>query len=307
MGWQFGTRIATWRYGGFVMKNQRLQAAPLNRLAGWSAFAGLVVGLVLQAPARWLSEGVALATQQRVLLLNPQGTVWQGSAEWALSDGQHTLETAQETNAQKKSASAAQSPTRLASRVQWQIGPSIDFQNFAMGLKLELQSACCTPSPLKVFAAPTWQGLQLRGPAHTSDWPAAWLVGLGAPWNTLQPEGQMQLRTQAWQWQQPWSMAHAKPQLTGEIELQWLQFSTRLSTLRPLGNYRVVLKGGDTMQVQLDTLEGSLQLKGHGEWQQGRLRFRGEAKAQADAEAAVSNLLNVLGQRRGNVSLLELG
>ncbi len=285
------------------MNAPRTTTPPLNHLAGWSACVGLLLGLVMQAPARWLSEAVANATQQRVLLLNPQGTVWQGSAEWALSDGQHTLATAQAANAHQVAAL----PTRLASRVQWQIGPSIDFQNFAMGLKLELQSACCTPSPLHVFVAPTWQGMQLRSQAHTSEWPAAWLVGLGAPWNTLQPEGRMQLRTQAWQWQQPWSTAHAQPQLTGQIELQLLQFSTRLSTLRPLGNYRVVVKGGDTMQMQLDTLEGSLQLQGHGEWQQGRLRFRGEAKAQTDAEAAVSNLLNVLGQRRGNVSFIELG
>ena len=285
------------------MKDQRTSTAPLNRLAVWSAFAGLLLGLVLQAPASWLSEAVATATQQRVLLLNPQGTFWQGSAEWALSDGQHTLATAQDANAHKNLTL----PTRLASRVQWQIAPSIDFQSFSAGLKLELQSACCTPSPLQVFATPAWQGLQLRSLGHTSQWPAAWLVGLGAPWNTLQPEGQMLLRTQGLQWQQPWSLAHAQPKLTGEVELQWLQFSTRLSTLRPLGNYRVVLKGGDTMQVQLDTLEGSLQLQGHGQWQQGRLRFRGEAKAQADAEAAVSNLLNVLGQRRGNVSFMELG
>lgn len=277
--------------------------ARLHHLAGWSAFAGLLIGLVMQAPARWLSEAVAAATQERMLLLNPQGTVWQGSAEWALSDGQHTLATAQEANAHKNLTL----PTRLASRVQWHIGPSIDLQNFAMGLKLEMQSACCTTSPLQVFAALTWQGLQLRSQAHTSEWPAIWLVGLGAPWNTLQAEGQMQLRTQGLQWQQPWSLARAQPKLTGEVELQWLQFSTRLSTLRPLGNYRVVVKGGDTMQVQLDTLEGSLQLHGQGEWLQGRLRFRGEAKAQTDAEAAVSNLLNVLGQRRGNVSVIELG
>jgi len=285
------------------MNGQQTTTARLNHLAGWSAFAGLLFGLVMQAPARWLSEAVATATQQRLLLLNPQGTVWQGSAEWALSDGQHTLATAQDTSAHKNLTL----PTRLASRVQWQIGPSIDFQNFAVGLKLELQSACCTPSPLQIFATPTWQGLQVRSQAHTSEWPAVWLVGLGAPWNTLQAEGQMQLRTQGLQWQQPWSLTHAQPQLTGEVELQWLQFSTRLSTLRPLGSYRVVVKGGDTMQVKLDTLEGSLQLQGQGEWLQGRLRFRGEAKAQTDAEAAVSNLLNVLGQRRGNVSFIELG
>ena len=92
------------------MKSQTVTNAPLNHLAGWSAFAGLLLGLAMQAPASWLSEAVASATQQRVLLLNPQGTVWQGSAEWALSDGQHTLVSAQSANAQK----GLSVPTRLS-------------------------------------------------------------------------------------------------------------------------------------------------------------------------------------------------
>lgn len=256
---------------------------------------GLLLGLVLQAPASGLSAAVALATQQRVLLLNPQGTLWQGSADGALSDGQNSL------------ASMQSARQVLPSRVHWRIRPHLDWQQAAIGLQLVLQSDCCTPAPLQVFIAPGWQGLRISSLAHHSQLPASWLVGLGAPWNTLQPGGQLQLRTQQVQWQQPWSAHPSQAKLTGQIELQWLDCSTRLSTLRPLGHYRVVVTGGDTMQLQLDTLQGSLQLHGRGEWLQGRLRFRGEAKAQPDAEVALSNLLNVLGQRRGNVSLMELG
>lgn len=277
---------------------------------------GLVMGVLLQAPASWLSSVVALATQQRVLLLNPQGTLWQGSADAALGDGQHSLASTQNAQQAKPSPQAQLTgsptlsgplPTRLPSRVHWRIRPHLDATQAAFGLQLVLQSDCCTPTPVQIFIAPGWHGLRISSVAHQSQWPASWLVGLGAPWNTLQPEGQLQLRAQSVQWQQAWSANPSQTQLTGQIELQWRDCSTRLSTLRPLGHYRVVVTGGDTMQLQLDTMQGSLQLQGRGEWLQGRLRFRGEAKAQPDAEAAVSNLLNVLGQRRGNVSLMELG
>lgn len=273
------------------MTQNPITPSQLKRWVVLSLLTGLLAGVVLQAPASWLSEAVATASHQRMLLLNPQGTVWQGSADWALSDG---------------SSTAQRTTSRLPSRVQWQIRPHFDVHNFALGLRLALTTACCTPSTLQIFVAPTWQGLRVSSNDHASQWPATWLVGLGAPWNTVQPEGQLQLRTQQLQWLQPWSASN-EAKLSGQAELQWQEFSTRLSTLRPLGNYRVVVKGGDTMQVQLDTLQGSLQLQGHGEWLQGRLRFRGEAKAQTDAETALSNLLNVLGQRRGNVSFMELG
>jgi general secretion pathway protein N len=99
--------------------------------------------------------------------------------------------------------------------------------------------------------------------------------------------------------------------------LQLQQISTRLSTLKPLGTYRVVLQGmeagstaaqaDDTMRLTLDTLEGSLQLQGTGQWRNGRLQFNGEASSEPDAQAALSNLLNILGQRQGAKSILKLG
>jgi general secretion pathway protein N len=128
-------------------------------------------------------------------------------------------------------------------------------------------------------------------------------VGLGAPWNTVQPEGVMQLQTT----QLVWHQRGGTTRLNGQAELQLRQLATRLSTLKPLGNYRVRVLGGDTIALTLDTLEGSLQLQGTGQWQQGRLQFIGEATAAPDAQDALSNLLNVLGQRQGNKSILKMG
>ena len=43
---------------------------------------------------------------------------------------------------------------------------------------------------------PAWGGLQAQVSDTPSTWPAALLAGLGAPWNTLQPEGALTLKPQ---------------------------------------------------------------------------------------------------------------
>jgi len=249
---------------------------------------GLLLGVLTQAPAHWLTNAVAEATQQHVLLHDAQGTVWQGSAQWVLNEGAHNTGTPTST---------------LPTRVQWQIGPSVDVTQLRIALRAEVSSACCTPQPLRFDLSPVWRGIRVQVSDHTSRWPADWLVGLGSPWNTLQPQGDLELQTRQLQWTQQAGVEH----LNGQAELQVQQLATRLSTLRPLGNYRVRIEGGDPIQLTLDTLEGSLQLQGHGQLIHGRLRFSGEASASPGTEASLSNLLNILGQRQGAKSILKMG
>jgi general secretion pathway protein N len=179
----------------------------------------------------------------------------------------------------------------------------MDWTQLRVVLRAEMSSACCTPQPIHMDVSPLWRGVRVQVSDHTSRWPADWLVGLGAPWNTVQPEGSLQLQTRHLQWTQQAGVG----QLQGQAELQLQQLATRLSTLRPLGNYRLRVQGGDTLALTLDTLEGSLQLQGSGELINGRVRFTGEASAAPDAEAALSNLLNILGQRQGAKSILKMG
>jgi general secretion pathway protein N len=264
---------------------------PATRWAWLGASVGLVASLITQAPASWLATAVADATQQRVLLQDAQGTLWQGSAQAVLSAGPRLGEAA--------------SGITLPTRVTWQMGPAINWAQARVVLRASVASACCTPEPVHIDTSPLWRGWRVQVSDHTSQWPAHWLVGLGAPWNTLQPEGQLQLRTQQL------GLSQQADQLAwqGQAELQLQQLATRLATLRPLGNYRVQLSstGGDALAIQLSTPEGALQLQGQGELKNGHVRFQGEASAAPDAQDALSNLLNVLGQRQGNKSLLKLG
>ena len=257
---------------------------------------GLALAFITQAPAHWVTRAIEQASGERVLLPDAQGTVWNGSAQWVLNEG--PLNIAASPNMARSS-----STTALPTRVTWQLGPRIDLPNLRLVLSAHIASACCTLQPVRVDVSPLWRGMRLQVSDHTSNWPASWLVGLGAPWNTVQPEGQMQLHTTQLQW----SHQAGKEQLLGTAELQMQQLSTRLSTLRPLGTYCVRVQGGDTMAITLDTLEGGLQLTGSGQLLNGHVRFTGEASAAPDAEAALSNLLNILGQRQGAKSLLKMG
>ena len=254
------------------------------RWALLGAAAGLLLACVLWAPARWLAAAVAQATQGRVLLQQPRGTVWSGDALLSLSPGHASTEL-----------------RSLPSRLHWRWGLS------GLGLRLTLSSTCCTPEPLQWQLARADGQWALSLTDQRSTWPLSLLAGLGAPWNTLHAEGHLQWRSQGlalawtkagWRWQ-------------GQAELLVQDLASRLSTLRPMGSYRIVLAGSatgtTTPGLTLSTLQGPLRLSGQGQWLGQRLRFTGEASADEGFEAALANLLNIIGRREGPRSRLSLG
>jgi general secretion pathway protein N len=87
--------------------------------------------------------------------------------------------------------------------------------------------------------------------------------------------------------------------MAGRAELLATDVSSRLSTIKPMGSYRITLVGGNTATLEVSTIEGSLQLAGSGRWVGSRLRFEGMASATPEHEAALANLLNIIGRRSG--------
>jgi general secretion pathway protein N len=241
---------------------------------------GLFVALVVFAPARWLTDAVATASRGQVLLAEPRGTLWNGSARLVLTGGQGSTD-------------ASALPGRLA----WQLAPRWD------GAAVQLFADCCTQQPLAVRVRWRLAGWQLQAGDGVSQWPASVLAGLGTPWNTLQLEGEVHLATQGLsvEW------VEGRPRVGGRAELQALRVASRLSTLRPMGSYRITLQGGTQATLRLDTLEGSLQLSGTGQWVGERLHFQGAASAVAGSEAALANLLNIIGRRTGERSIISIG
>ncbi|MBS0293370.1 MAG: type II secretion system protein N [Proteobacteria bacterium] len=251
------------------------------------AVAGLLLGalpaLALWAPARWLAAGVAQASGGQVLLAQASGTVWTGSARLVLAGG-----------------AGSDDQAALPGRLAWRLRPAWG------GLQAHVMADCCTSAPLALRAALGLGTARVQVSDGQSQWPAAVLSGLGTPWNTIRPQGKLQLTTTglALQW------SDGRMRLQGQVQLDALGMSTRLSTLRPMGSYRLLLQGGqqgEAPALRLSTLDGALLLSGSGQWVGQRLRFTGEASAAPEREAALANLLNIIGRRSGARSIITLG
>lgn len=250
------------------------------------ALLGAVVAAAAFAPAAWLAQGVQSLSNGRLLLADAQGTVWDGNALMVLTGGPNSRDAAV-----------------LPSRLEWRLGLS------SQGLRLGLAQACCIAPEVALTLAPGWGqwrlGIQTGAAKEIGQWPAGWLEGLGAPLNTLRPAGHLRLSAHD-------ASVARKGQgaaLSGRLELDLLQTSSRLSTLDPLGSYRVTLTGdaSGTTLVNLMTLDGALQLSGQGQVDAKGLHLRGEARASTGQEAALNNLLNIIGRRNGAASVLSIG
>jgi general secretion pathway protein N len=261
-------------------------ASPALATAPWrwavaGALGGLLLALVLFAPARWLAALVLQASGGHAVLAAPRGSFWQGSAQLVLSGGAGSLDA-----------------VALPGLMNWRIRPAWT------GLNLQLQAECCMRQAWRLQAMPAgWGGLQLALSDSQSQWPAALLSGLGTPWNTVQAQGQLAASTQGLnaRWTQ------GRLALAGRLQLDALQISSRLSTLQPMGSYRLTLTGGSPPTLELSTLDGSLLLTGQGQWVGQRLRFNGAASASPGSVDALSNLLNIIGRRNGATAVITVG
>ena len=95
--------------------------------------------------------------------------------------------------------------------------------------------------------------------------------------------------------------------MAGQLQIDAQELASRLSTIKPMGSYRLVITGGALNSLKLDTLAGALQLSGSGQWVGGRLRFNGIASATPERLDALSNLLNIIGRRDGVRSVITVG
>jgi general secretion pathway protein N len=258
-----------------------------TRWAFWGAVVGALLGLVAFAPASWLASALSRATGQRLLLADAQGTLWNGSAQLVLAGG-----------------AGSRDAVSLPGRLQWQLRPRF------YGIELALNQPCCLEREVTLqlrLGLGRYQVVLPAQPQALGQWPAAWLAGLGTPFNTMQLGGIVRFTSNG----MTLESAQGRWRVVGGIDLDLLGVSSRLSTLDTLGSYRFSVRGGaasgDTATLNLDTLEGALRLNGSGQWAGSGVRFRGEASAAEGQEPALNNLLNIIGRRQGATSVISIG
>lgn len=262
-----------------------------GRWAWAGALTGALAGVVMLAPARWAAWAAVQASEGRVVLGDASGTVWAGQARVTLTGGP-----------------GSRDALTLPGQLQWRVGWE------AMAARVTLRHTEVMPAPVALKFQPRWDGWSLALLSEPSSqtkvllqWPATWLSALGTPWNTLQPSGQLRLTSPGLSLQ--WAQGRLK--LDGSMVLEAADMASRLSTLPRLGSYRAVINGSgtavETATLQLSTLDGPLQLSGMGQWVGPRFRLRGEASAAPGQEAALQNLLNLIGRRDGARAVLSIG
>ena len=292
-----------------------------RRLAIVGAVIGLAGGLVASLPASLIANAVASATGDQFVLAEAEGTVWSGSAIAVLTGG-------------AGSHDASVLPTRL----EWKLRPTWN------GLSLHLTQDCCLAHGMDVSVRRSLDAWQINvispderdKPATTAEkttpgtggpdaaalaaatplgqWPMGWLEGRGFPWNTIHPGGVLTLSTH----NLSFSLKGGHWSTLGSTQVEIRQASSRLTTLDTLGTYRVLIQPDPSTQLQpgegaaralvwISTLDGALLIDGRGLIGATGVRIRAVAQAAPGAEAALNNLLNLIGRRNGATSAISIG
>ncbi|WP_079417140.1 type II secretion system protein N [Thiomonas intermedia] len=259
---------------------------PFNRRWLWlAAFLGVLWGLLWQAPASWLSAAVWRASGQRVLLAQAQGTWHNGSALLVLEGG-----------------AGSRGATVLPGMLHWTVRLGSLWRG---ALQAQIDWPTVSPQALQVDArfglSQSTLALRPAGGGPDEAWqgalPLSVLEGLGTPWNTVALQGQAQFTLRGLHLE---SVA-GRMRLGGQVQIDLPDVASRLSVVAPIGSYTLNIVGqGADAQVALRSDKGPLLLEGKGVWNGQALQFLGTGRATPGNEAAMANLLSLLGRRDGD-------
>lgn len=228
--------------------------------------------LVALLPAAWITPQFAQATAGHVNLVDPDGSLWHGSATLMLAPG-----------------ADRDASTLLPGRIEWHTR----FWPLFMGrVRMRMRQTDAMPDAVTLDA--TLHGAVLS--AGSMAVPASLLAGLGTPFNTLALQGDVRIGWTDWRL----FGDHAFGQMTVTIA----GMTSRISRVKPLGSYRAVLLAQGTMStLDLTTLKGPLTLTGRGTFGPNLASFRGNARAAPEQRDNLAGLLNLLGHPVGDGSV----
>lgn len=227
---------------------------------------------LLVSPARWLMH--AMPAQAPLVLVDAAGSLWAGQGVVAIGPPgmQRTLP----------------DPVRWQWQWRWGARPTVTINHRWLQGPLTL--------------TPGLTATQLG--AQRLHLPAQVLAVAGAPFNSLEPDGQLVVSWPA----QTLGAAHVGP----VMHLQWADAASARVQVRPLGHYTATFarRADRGLDLQVATQSGALRVQGSGAWTPGAAwTFTGSAQAAPHTDAATRDalvpLLSMLGRRNGDISTLQ--
>ncbi|WP_144111361.1 type II secretion system protein N [Paraburkholderia sp. BCC1886] len=232
------------------------------------AVVSAAVVMVALLPAAWITPQFAKHTRGHVNLVDPAGSLWHGSATLMLAAG--------------SDMSAA---TLLPGRIEWR---TAFWPLFTGRVRMTMLHSEAMPQPITLDATP--RGATVSAGAIAV--PASLLSGLGAPFNTLDLQGDVRLSWSDWR--------SFNREAFGQMTVTLNDVSSRVSLVKPLGSYRLLFQAqGVTSALDLSTFKGPLRLNGTGTVSPASMSFHGTASADPQARDNLAGLLNLLGRPSG--------
>lgn len=233
------------------------------------------------APAVWLDALAEAQTSGRLRLAEAEGTVWRGSGRLVWVDTGESAE-----------SRLSLSGLALPGRVHWQLSP--------LALLLGLVEATLKVDGMSQPVALQGDFSALRIGNGRMDLPRLELSALGSPWNTVRPAGAAAL---AWS-----NISLGRQRFEGSITIELRAVASALSAVRPLGSYRIEVRGGGAKaEVTMSTIEGALNISGSGQLGPGGMSFSAQARAADSGDQRLQGLLGLLGPRSGDATVIRIG
>lgn len=221
--------------------------------------------LLVMMPAAWIVPQFSKATDGHVNLVDPSGSLWHGSATLMLAAG-----------------SDGSGATLLPGRIEWS---TAFWPLFTGRVHMTMRQTQAMPDAVIVDASPRGATLSASEIAV----PATLLSGLGAPFNTLNFDGNVRL---AWT-----ELRLLNRNAYGQVVVTLDDMASSVSRVKPLGSYRVALQAqGGQASIDLSTSKGPLILKGNGSISQESTSFQGTATSTPEQRENLAGLLNLLGR-----------
>jgi general secretion pathway protein N len=223
--------------------------------------------LIIEMPASWFAWGLNRYTQGTVRLDPIAGSLWSGNGRLVVYYPQTTPHDFGQT--------------------EWGINP---LWLFAGRVQLSLQ-ANHQDKRIKTTLGLARDSFLLKN--TEAEFPAAFVAQLYTPISLISPQGKVRISAE--------DLTLSPEKVDGVATLEWLNAGSSLSSVQPLGDYRLEITGAEkNANLKLTTLRGDLEFTGQGQWQPqtGQVQINGSALPRARA-GELESLLGMIGTDQG--------
>ena len=247
--------------------------------AFWMIALSVILSIfITHIPAATIASTIDRQSDCRVVLHQPIGTVWNGSAALGFSESDMV-------------SRSCRAPVALTERFTWNTQCSVLHGQCLIEIHF-----VSLDKPLLITI-----GLnEIKVAAGEMTLPASILEAFGNPWSTLRPRGQLFAQ---------WGDLQKGSDTTGTIRLHMNHLSSPISAVQPLGSYEIKAHLGQAgTSFAIDTTAGPLLLSGKGQLStkdSSSMHFLGSAHAAPEAQDSLVGLLSLLGKKDGDIYRMQ--